>query len=254
MTVLVGVLCQEGVILGSDSSATFAAGNLNTIEQSVQKTFVIGNDVILATTGAGGLGQRLQHILQTLRGLREFHWSEKHWYELVCEVCRSMLQNMQATYLEPGQVGALLAFACQNTFHLCEFGVTDFQPEMKDPRSWFVSMGSGQMITDPFFGLLRRTMFRDSQPTLNEGGFAASWALHNAIQLNTGGINGPIQLAELRRLGPGLAFQARLFGNEELAEHGGAVKSIENYLADYRPHLVSTTDIIKPLPEPPATP
>ena len=72
MTVLVGVLCQEGVILGSDSSATFAAGNLNTIEQSVQKTFVIGNDVILATTGAGGLGQRLQHILQTLRGAVSF--------------------------------------------------------------------------------------------------------------------------------------------------------------------------------------
>jgi hypothetical protein len=52
MTVLVGVLCTDGVIVGSDSSATFgAAPNLSTIEQPIQKTFIVGNDVIFATTG-----------------------------------------------------------------------------------------------------------------------------------------------------------------------------------------------------------
>jgi 20S proteasome alpha/beta subunit len=68
MTVLVGVLCADGVVVGSDSSATFsAARNLNTIEQPVRKTFLVGSDVIFATTGAGGLGQRLEYILQGLR-------------------------------------------------------------------------------------------------------------------------------------------------------------------------------------------
>ena len=49
MTILVGVLCQDGVVVGSDSSATFASGNLRTIEQPVRKTFLVGNDVIFAS-------------------------------------------------------------------------------------------------------------------------------------------------------------------------------------------------------------
>src|SRR5258708_6022823 len=53
MTVLVGVLCQDGVVVGSDGSGTFStSGNLPTIEQPVQKTFIVGDDVIFAATGA----------------------------------------------------------------------------------------------------------------------------------------------------------------------------------------------------------
>ena len=65
MTVLVGVLCQDGVVVGSDGSATFAAApHLKTIEQPVRKTFLVGSDVIFAVTGAGGLGQRLHAAFQ----------------------------------------------------------------------------------------------------------------------------------------------------------------------------------------------
>jgi hypothetical protein len=253
MTVLVGVLCEDDVVVGSDSSATFAAGpNLNTIEQPIQKTFIVEKDIIFATTGAGGLGQRLEFVL---RGLRQSPiWPGAQRLPLALEISRRMLQNMQATFLNPGQLGALVAFPCQNAFHLCEFAVADFQPEMKTVDTWFVSMGSGQMITDPFFGLLRRTLFRDAQPTLAEGVLAAYWALHNAIELNTGGINGPIQVAVLRRPAPDAAFEARLLGDDELAEHAGAIASIEDYLADYRQQLTPQPAQAEPPPEPPAEP
>jgi 20S proteasome alpha/beta subunit len=250
MTVLVGVLCTDGVVVGSDSSATFGAGpNLSTIEQPIQKTFIIGNDVIFATTGAGGLGQRLEYVLQVLRHQVQ-NWHDQHHWGVAVQISNRMLKNMQDTFVKPGQVGALVAFACQNAFRLCEFAVTDFQPEMKTTGNWFVSMGSGQLITDPFFGLLRRTLFRNAQPTLAEGVLAAYWALHNAIDLNTGGINGPVQLAVLRRSPAGSSFDARLLSDDELDEHRSAVQAVEEHLAAYRQQL--TQPPTTPPPAPPA--
>jgi hypothetical protein len=70
-------------------------------------------------------------------------------------------------------------------------------------------MGSGQMITDPLFGLLRRTVSRAARPTLAEGILAAYRALHNIIQLNAAGISAPLQLAVLRRPAPDASFEAR---------------------------------------------
>jgi 20S proteasome alpha/beta subunit len=251
MTVLVGVLCTDGVIVGSDSSATFgAAPSLSTIEQPIQKTFIVGDDVIFATTGAGGLGQRLEYILQVLQQQSQ-NWHDQHHLQLALQISNSMLANMQRTFLQPGQMGALVAFACQNAFHLCEFAVADFQPEMKTTTNWFVSMGSGQMITDPFFGLLRRTLFRHAQPTLAEGVLAACWALHNAIDLNTGGINGPVQLAVLRRSPDGSSFEARLLSKDELDEHRSAVQAVEAYLASYRQQLAQSPTTPPSIPAPP---
>jgi hypothetical protein len=112
-------------------------------------------------------------------------------------------------------------------------------------------MGSGQLITDPFFGLISRTLFRDSQPTLSEGILAAYWALDNAIQLNTGGINGPVQIAVLERPTAGAAFQARMMEPDTLAEHREAIQRIENHLFAYRKQLIAPPGS-SPLSEPPA--
>jgi 20S proteasome alpha/beta subunit len=252
MTILVGILCADGVVVGSDSSATFSAGpRLQTIEQPVRKTFTVGTDVILATTGAGGLGQRFEFVLHELRH-RLPDWHERHHLPLAVQVCREMLQHLQQTFLGPGQIGALVAFACQDGFHLCEFATTDFQPELKTEDTWFVSMGSGQMITDPFFGMLRRTLFRESRPTLDEAVVLTVWALHNAIELNVGGINGPMQLGVLRRPAPDAPAQARLIPSNELKEHVAALARVEGYLAGARQHLLPPPAETGPSPAPPA--
>ena len=47
MTVIIGVLCKNGVVIGADSSATFSIGTLRTIEQPFeQKIQVIDNHVV----------------------------------------------------------------------------------------------------------------------------------------------------------------------------------------------------------------
>jgi hypothetical protein len=69
MTAVVGVLCEGGVVVGTDSSATFAHDigpeqQAPTIEQCMDKLRVVGDSVIVVGTGAVGLGQRFCAIVE----------------------------------------------------------------------------------------------------------------------------------------------------------------------------------------------
>lgn len=57
MTILVGLLCKEGIVIGADSSATFGSAQFRTIEQPTDKIEIIDNQIIVAGTGQIGLGQ-----------------------------------------------------------------------------------------------------------------------------------------------------------------------------------------------------
>jgi hypothetical protein len=76
MTVIVGILCSDGVVIGTDS--TMVAGRFQTgytIERQqgdVLKIEVIGDDTITAVTGAMGLGQRFNdQVTATMQELRQ---------------------------------------------------------------------------------------------------------------------------------------------------------------------------------------
>lgn len=231
MTVIVGVLCQDGVILGADSSATFAAGQFVTIEQPTEKLFTVGADMVFAGTGDVGLVQRLGQVLERLRQDPDFF--QKPRFDIACAISKATIEYFQFTHAPLNRLGALVAFRCADGFQLCEFGLNDLQPEFKTPRNWFSSMGSGQPITDPFLGLMRRVFFPVSQPKLSEAKFLVTWALEHAIDVNPGGIKGPIQLAELTPAGDGQP-SARVLNKDELEEHSQNVENAEQYLAEYR--------------------
>ena len=53
MTLLVGVLCTDGVVIGSDSAATLESGVL---QSPVKKVHVVNDSILVATAGSVGLG------------------------------------------------------------------------------------------------------------------------------------------------------------------------------------------------------
>lgn len=112
------------------------------------------------------------------------------------------------------------------------------EPEFKSNDRWFASMGSGQPLTDPFLGFLRKIFWTSSNqnaPSTKEGIFFAVWTLLHAIDVNPGGINGPIQLAVLANDGTGA--RARILEYSETAEHTASVEAAEEHLRDYRRKL-----------------
>ena len=199
------------------------APDLRTIEQKINKIRVIGERVIVAGTGPVGLGQRFTAVVKSA-----WQHEDKPFSKPPLEVGKFLAQHaindFNSTHVAMGQFGSLVAFPTGHKSYLCEFAVNDFQPELKaDDSLWYVSMGSGQAITDPFLGFMRRVFWKDDLPSSKDGIFAVTWALLHAIELNAGGINEPMQIAVLGPDKKGKLF-AKLLEESELAEHKNSVE------------------------------
>lgn len=232
MTAIVGVLCKDGVVVGADSSVTFANGQLRTIEQKMKKIAIVENKYIIAGTGQIGLGQRfVDEFEKTLKsgGLINRSGTPSELCRVVTQQC---LKNFISTNVQQGQYGALLAFPWQGKHHLCEFDTMTLQPELKTENLWYVSMGSGQTITDPILGFIRKMFWSDGEPELKQGIFAALWTLQHAVDMNPGGINGPIDIAILECL-PGNKIEARFLSDAEIQEHATNIQELEKHISSF---------------------
>lgn len=216
MTAIVGVLCRDGLVIGTDSSATFTTGAVPTIEQPTEKLHIYSGAVIVADTGQGGFGQRFGHIVEVAYTGKVFLGTNHH-IDVGVELCKRAVQDFSSTMANRGTYGALVGFSLNNKPYLCEFAVADFQPEFKNETIWYCSMGSGQQIIDPFLALMREIFWNHGLPTVQDATFAVTWALDHAIKINPGGINGPARIAVMERNSG--KFQARFLEDADLDEH-----------------------------------
>lgn len=233
MTVLIGIRCKEGIVVGADSAATFAAGQMRTIEQPVKKIAILEDRIIIAGTGEIGMGQRFCAAVKAA-------WDAKEFRGTAVDVGKALaargINDFASTKAQGNTYGALVAFPVSSSLELCELAVTNFQPEIKTNELWFVSMGSGQPIADPCLAFIRQAFWPDGIPSCEDGVFAVVWTLAQAIRLNPGGINAPMQVATLtmRERQP----VARLLDDAEIAEHvanvDGAIEHLRQYRRDIR--------------------
>jgi len=236
VTILVGVYCQDGVIIGADGSATFAAGQMRTIEQPTQKIEIIDGTCILAGSGEIGLGQRMAPIVAN--NMRQGAFRKRTPTDMMTELSNLVLQDFGRSFIKHEQVpfGALLAFFTGGQHHLCEFQLHNMRPELKTDKLWYVSMGSGQLIVDPFLALIREIYWEEGLPKKQDATFLVMWALEHVINCNAGGINEPIQIAELSTDDKGQP-RARLLNHDELQEHRQNVADAINHMRSYRAKL-----------------
>lgn len=255
MTVLVELYCTDGVVIGADSVATFAHGPIPTISQHTTKIEIIEDKLIVATTGSVGLSQRLDyHVAE--------EWREKGFQKGVHPVSTNISRRTLGDFQDTGvprhsqlgwQFGALLAAPIGDKQCLIEYDTVNFQPEQKTETLLFVSMGSDQPIADPFLGFIRRVLWNNEVPTLREGIFGALWALEHTIILTPGMVGGPPQLAILERAEKG-KWHARKLNDDDLGEHKGHCKDIEEHIRGYRPKILAQDEDKKTpdLPKPPS--
>jgi 20S proteasome alpha/beta subunit len=251
MTSIVGIKCKDGVVIGSDSSATFIAGQFPTIEQPTRKIHIVRNQIIIAGTGSVGLGQRFHAVVDGVWNTPEVSQKvlqgELSHLDIAMILSRHTIENFKATYSPVGQYGALVAFPIKDKSFLYEFDVQSFQPEYKEDI-WYCSMGSAQPITDPFLAFIRDVFWQDGQPTVTEAIFAATWTLDHAIDTNPGGVNGPVYIAVLEGHSES---RARLLDDNELDEHRQFIQEAKQALREFResykmPSNKGLPDIPKP--------
>jgi 20S proteasome alpha/beta subunit len=236
MTVLVGILCSDGVVIGADSCATLGDGDKSVAEQPAIKIDVVKDRIIVATTGEVGLAQRLvervEHLHHLFRDkkpgeaavafvadLRANFDATGAWSELVQRAPDGKRELIQRVY----GIGALLGFEHRGAPVLLELAVHSLQPEFKGGHiSCFCSMGSGAQFAEPFLGFERRVFKPEGAedlwtPKLATGTFLATMALDHVIDVNTGGVDGPMQIATLRDTGNGV-WRARVLSKDDMGE------------------------------------
>ena len=229
MTVIVGVLCKQGVVIGSDSSSTSVTGNISTTEQNSKKVEIINKEVIMCGTGSVGINQRFIQILSKTFNDNAFKSRSKSNIDIATHITREAILDCKNTFLNDIGYGSCVGFRRNNEYFLCEFETRTLQPEFKHESFWYVSMGSGQLIADPFLGFVRKVFWDNKQPDIEDGIFGTILALEHAIDVNPGGIGPPIQIAVLKN-----GEDARLLDEVELEEHKQNVINFENYVKEYK--------------------
>jgi ATP-dependent protease HslVU (ClpYQ) peptidase subunit len=234
MTVLVGIKCTDGVVIGADSSATFSDGQSKTIEQPIHKKIsIIGEQYILAGTGYVGHHQRFVELVEKLHSKNAF--SGKTASEIAAILAREGINDFASTHSPPGLYSAMVCYPAKQQPALIELGgQANFQPEQKELDGlWFSSMGSGQMLADPFLALFREVFWQQGPPNVRGGIFTAYWALKHACNVNTGGIKEPIHIAILSKAQDG-KYKAKELSTEELSEHASIVEEATRHFAAFK--------------------
>lgn len=234
MTAIVGIYCKDGIVVGADSAATSAtAAGMRTVEQPVMKIDVVADMLIIAGTGQIGMGQRFCHQVEELWAAKKF--SGRDHFDIAKIITAAARQDYAETGAAQGGYGALVAFPCKTGCHLVEFAVNDLQPEFKTEKIWYVSMGSGQVIIDPFLGLMREVFWTDGPPSVQDAIFATTWALDHAVQVNPGGVNSPVKIATLEKVGPD--WRAQILSDDELLEHRTSIEAAKDSMRNYKARI-----------------
>ena len=73
MTLIIGIKCSDGVVLGADGAATFGSLGRETIRQPVtRKLEILGGRIVVGVSGPAGLGQRFRGEIEALWDNRGF--------------------------------------------------------------------------------------------------------------------------------------------------------------------------------------
>jgi hypothetical protein len=270
LTLIVGIRCSDGVVLASDSAATYAQGIAPTVgQQAVTKVHQIEDSMLFAATGAIGISQILCNALpKVLQGpLKQSAVTTSA--DAMLEVSKKIREQVASLFESASRVvplvgqheakvtvlcRSMVALAFRGGCHLYQFDYSG-APEQATKDLPFISLGSGQNIADPFLALLKRILWHEREPTVPEGRFVAAWTISHVAKTNPGGVALPLQMASLQiKSGkPTIEFVA------EPAEHYQAIEAAEASLRDHIrtgqagpspdvPKPAAVVDAPKPLP------
>ncbi len=257
MTLIIGTLCSDGIVMGADGAATLGELGQKTICQPVKKLDIVDTKIVTGISGPVGLGQ-------IIRGEIESLWSKeklknKKPYEAMLtlqeKIRPHLLNELSAAKIAGATLGivainsaishTLVAIPIKKELCLFQFNQQGLA-EQATKNLPFVAIGSGQTIADPFLAFIRRIFWKESLPNVEQGKFAVQWTLEHAIKTAPEGISEPIQIVELRKEDSDLV--ASEISQDNLKEGLEAISDIEKYISNFSNIIEETTP--EKIPEP----
>ncbi len=98
MTLIIGIRCRDGIVLGADSLATYATpyGQQTIKQQTSKKLHIIGENVVLGVAGPVGLGQSYKAEIESVIASKQ----NRAWWKSSLEA-RTYLHSAMWKYAKP---------------------------------------------------------------------------------------------------------------------------------------------------------
>jgi 20S proteasome alpha/beta subunit len=241
MTLIVGILCEDGVVLGADGAATMGSADASTARQPVHKLRCWDN-AIAGFSGAVGMAQRLGSQYGDLRTSNAM--ASKHPTEVMAkigqgfqsvlgpeyQILRSVPESLMRQAIPGVLCYSIIAMVVKHKPCLFQFDLLG-RPEMATQDLPFVAIGCGQPIADPFLAFAKRVFWGNAMPKIEQGILATLWTLEHAIDISPGGVADPVQLCVLKQ--DGKDFRAHEISEAERQEHHQYIEGMVQKLRDY---------------------
>lgn len=217
MTVVLGLLCEGGAILGADSAATSTTASIPLCESAVTKIALLGGgDAALACSGSLDAAQSVADALGRLSV------NNSTTEATLAEDIRKQLRSLMRPTIELAAAGRsswphpdwlqdmarqtvgsgvyLRALKGQGkAWRPCVVGWEGLQVEYCEASGvYYQSCGSGSLFSHPTMSVLKRRLFSNKLPTIPAGTLAVYYTLREVIESRAGGgVGGPLDLAVL---------------------------------------------------------
>ncbi|HEY2964531.1 MAG TPA: hypothetical protein VGJ37_19080 [Pyrinomonadaceae bacterium] len=261
MTLIVGVKCSDGIVLGADSKATYATpmGQSTISQDTVTKLHIANSRIVVGVSGPVGLGQSYSDEVDAYlaQNGQQVKWksvaaaktdlSQRFWKH--AEPC---WQRAAATVGVTGQQAALMqclhysavAFEIDDEARLITFSQQCAAEEVTRDLP-FVAIGSGQPQADPFLAFIRRIFWPSGLPTRTDGELACIWTLSEVIKHSPGGVGGAIQVVSFAK-DKSRKWRAYELPKPEIDTHLQALTEMEMAMPSQL--RISTTPVQPPSP------
>ncbi len=232
MTSIVGIKCEDGIVIAADSRATLGTLGDKTTVQDVSKLEIPAEGVIIGISGFVGLGQKIvrtldNNIWNKVKGKGTDHLMarkiirDKMWIQVEPELEAA---EKSAKVIGPRLAMAsstcdtLIAAPIENVPVLLQYDHQCASEEV-DKQIPFVSIGSGKIYSDPFLAFLKKDIWVDEIPkNIQQATLSAIWTLDYVIGRDpTGGVGGNVQVATLTN--DGNKWNAKMMSEHLISEH-----------------------------------
>jgi ATP-dependent protease HslVU (ClpYQ) peptidase subunit len=263
MTLIVGVKCDKGVVLGADSAATYATPlnqQLTIRQETVTKLHISSNQIVIGVSGPMGLSQsysaEVDAYIDSCGG-------QVKWRNI--EDAKTALTNMMWKYAGPiwerasvvtkvvGLAAAddcthssAAAFAIEDVPHLVQFSPQCNAEEVAQALP-FIALGNGQASADPFLAFIRRIFWPSELPSILDGELATVWTLDEVIRTTPGGVSGGVQVVVLKKNEDGI-WKCTARSKEIIDGHRQMIADIERKMREATKPVLGPVTSIPPSP------
>jgi hypothetical protein len=220
MTISLGILCKNGVVLASDGMASlnlqFSSGeSYNFMGLDNLKVHIVNNKFICAFAGDDAI---MKHFVTSLEQYLSEKWlPSKDPNVLVGQVCSSFIkyyhkihdsypEELKAkilkdfdTKIENGSLAILLGFYIGNNFYLYQTERNLQFSIVREGCTWYKIIGSGWFVGNPCISLINELLNVKSMPSVDEALIIAHWTIQHTIDSSSGGVGRDVTIAFLKK-------------------------------------------------------